>query len=110
MPISPISGTEEFNLRWQPFERGYAAGIQRKKDLISLAEPLSTHSIGFEKIIKREENKRHLIIHPFPWIPSLDSWERLINLFMAQLDPVQMIVRLCPDNKSTDTWIFLLRN
>ncbi len=108
--FSPISGTEEFNLRWQPFERGYAAGIQRKKDLISLAEPLSTHSIGFEKIIKREENNRHLIIHPFPWIPSLDSWERLINLFMAQLDPVQMIVRLCPDNKSTEYMDLLIKN
>lgn len=108
--FSPISDPDEFNLRWQPFDQGYAVSIQRKKDMISLAEPLISRSIGFENAIKRQEDAEPLIMHVFPWVPSLDSWEMLMNLFMAQLDPVQMIVRLSSDYNNSEYTDILLNS
>lgn len=100
--FEPVDNAEEFNMRWQPFKGAYATSIQRKKDIICLAEPLDSLPIGFGKDLKHKEEDDHLVMHTFPWVPSFDSWERLLNLMLGQLDPVRMTVRLGPDNNNRD--------
>ncbi len=91
----PVTDTKELRRRKSPFKATHAAAVIRNKEQICLASPFTPLSIGFGPMAKKKDHNS-TITHVFPWVPSMDDWGGLMDAFMSQLDPVQVVVRVCP--------------
>jgi len=96
----PITNEKELDKRRTPFKPAYALAIHRRQEELSLSTPLKALSMGFTSMMQRDGEDNNVVEHLFPWVPSLNDWSRLTDTLMAQLDPVQIIIRLRPGVKN----------
>lgn len=94
--FEPIVDMKELEARFSPFKAAHAIALHRREMLFSLEAPLRSASIGFGPIEEKSDEENSVVHHIFPWMPSMDDWSRLMDALMWQLDPVQIIVRICP--------------
>ena len=84
------------------FQPTHAIAIHRRTRKINLSEPFPKKIAGLQATPSLIENCGYTIEHRLPWHPSLDDWSRLINLFMNQLDPLQLTIRIRRTSFSDD--------
>ncbi|RPH52424.1 MAG: DUF87 domain-containing protein [Desulfobacteraceae bacterium] len=90
----PVNSDEPSVIIDMPEKPYYALSIQRRAETIQLSHPFQIHEIGLLAGTKAEEIEGQYVRHIFPWVPSLDNWSHLLDMMMAQIDSVQLIVRL----------------
>ncbi|MDO8721456.1 MAG: DUF87 domain-containing protein [Syntrophales bacterium] len=76
------------------FQPTHALAIHRRVQRINLSEPFQRRVVGLQATQSSSKEGRFTLEHRLPWAPSLDEWSRLMNTFMNQLDPIQLIVRI----------------
>ena len=101
--FEPVSDKTELNRRRAPFKTSDSVAILRRQETFSLASPLKRVSVGFGPMVEKTIEGANWVDHIFPWIPSMDDWLRLMDMFMLQLDPVQLVIRICPDADTEDS-------
>jgi hypothetical protein len=98
----PITSSRELSRTLAPFKAQAALAVQRRSMNIALTHPFKQPAtVGFGKSTStRHGNSSHQVVHHiFPWKPTSNTWRRLLDTMLAQLDPIQLIVRM---KKSTD--------
>jgi len=94
--FEPVFDRGELEHHLAPFSPSHGVRIERIQEKISLSTPLNRLSIGFGPQTLFEERDDRMIVHTYPWLPSLDDWGILLNTMMGQMDPLELIVRVRP--------------
>ncbi len=92
----PITDRRELVQTLAPFKTKTALTVQRRAAAIALTQPLRQAStVGFNQEEAAPGNGRSQTAnHVFPWKPAADTWRRLLDTLLAQLDPLQLVVRI----------------
>ena len=94
--FSPVGDEKDFMRRYRPFEATHALEIKRRQEDVLLSEDFSTQTVGFSQPAAEAGCWASSISHTYPWVPSRDSWMRLLTTLSCQLDPVELLVRVRP--------------
>ena len=102
--FAPIVDPDELNFCLSPFNPLHALALRRQTRNIQLSDPvLRTTVTG---LVAPEHGRKAAegasVTYTCPWKPSYDDWSRLIAVMMAQLDPLQLIIRLKASNLSEE--------
>lgn len=92
----PVSDKGELQTRLDPFETSHAVAVHRAQETFQINEPLKRLSLGFGPVVVKKDEESKVIEHIFSWVPSNDSWLRLIDALLWQIDPIDIIIRLRP--------------
>jgi len=95
--FSPVGDEKEFMRRYRPFEATHAFEITRRQESVLLSEDFSTQTVGFSQPAAQTGGWASSISHTYPWVPSRDSWMRLLSTLSCQLDPIELLVRVRPE-------------
>jgi hypothetical protein len=98
----PITDRRELSRTLKPFEAKAALAVRRRARDIALTQPLrqpSTVGFGQAAAADQDNDRQQAVNHIFPWKPAADTRRRLLDTLLAQLDPVQFVVRI---KKATD--------
>ena len=95
--FSPITSRQKLSRVLAPFEEKSALAVHRRRMSISLTHPFrQSPTVGFgsqgQGNIKRTE--KQTVNHLFPWKQTANTWRRLLDTMLAQLDPTRIIIRL----------------
>ena len=93
----PITNRRELSQTLAPFKAKNALAVQRRSQAIGLTKPLRqppTVGFGQEAAAGQDNSRQQVANHIFPWKPTTDSWRRLLDTMLAQLDPIQLVVRI----------------
>jgi hypothetical protein len=96
--FAPVTSERDFMRRYRPFTATHATAIGRRQENVLLSEDIDTKSTGFSTPFSADAKWASVIRYTYPWMPSGDSWMRLLDTFSCQLDPVQMLVRIQPQH------------
>ncbi len=94
--LFPITDKSELLTRTMPFRPHEAVAVCRRKETLPLSAPLKRLSMGFGPMELIQDSEDNVVTHLFPWVPSEDDWERLIDTLLGQIDPVLIAIRLTP--------------
>ncbi|MBN1663567.1 MAG: type IV secretion system DNA-binding domain-containing protein [Deltaproteobacteria bacterium] len=98
----PVASDNEAAIVDMPATLHHALAVRRREESIQLSHPFQKSAVGLLADAKGEERAGQSVRHIFPWIASLDEWSHLLDMLMAQIDPVQLIVRLKKASISTE--------
>jgi len=93
----PITNRQKLTNVLSPFKEKSALAVHRRRMSISLTHPFRpSPTVGFgnggQGNSKRTE--KHAVNHLFPWKRTTNTWRRLLDTMLAQLDPTRIIIRL----------------
>jgi len=88
----PITDYAELDQRFSPFAATHAMAVCREEESICLSTPLKRLSVGFGPTVEKGEPP-DVVQHRFPWTPAMDDGNKLMNILIGQMDPIQIIIR-----------------
>lgn len=93
--FEPIKEKEVLQRRFRPFFPKSALEIRKKQKNIALSTPIQSSKIGFGSI-ESTVPKVESVLHRYPWVPAPLTNDPLPRGLIAQMEPIQLIVRLKP--------------
>lgn len=99
----PVAEASVLESRLSPFDVGWAASIGRRRESVLLSAPMKkivTLGFGGRSGRSSAAEPGGMVEHTYPWIPSLDRWERLLDLLSSLMDPVVVLIRIRPGAES----------
>ncbi len=95
--FTPVRDRNHLESLSKPFDPSWATSLERFRQPISLAEPLARNTSGFSCAPDEagvDDAMAPQVKHTHPWVPNLDSQDRLIRHMLWQSHPVWIVVRM----------------
>ena len=94
--FTPITDQTKLEERSFPFHPNHATSVHRREAGVLLSSPVDWLTTEARNETPHTQGEGTWVKHRFPWTPSLDDWNRLLNTMVGQWDPLTILIRLRP--------------